>query len=1312
MNKIDTTLLDGLIVGRIDPHIYAFTTNTVPNYLKVGDTYRPVNVRLNEWREHFPNLHHESNWEWIAKTEDGKYFRDFAVHYYLEHIKRYHRLQPDDIEDLPYYSKEFFENATPEDIDAAIIDIEQRASQVGSPYQFYSEDRLPEKKHFSPVETYDPRPNQKDTIEKFKMARAKGRRHLLMYAVMRFGKSFTSMCCATEMDAKVVLIVSAKGDVSDEWMQTVESHVRFADYVFIDSADGKKVEITKNLQQGKRVAVFLTLQDLMGENIKSKHEDLFRNNIDLLIVDETHFGARAEEYGRILRKTNELTATQAAKEYRLSGESTIEDLENGLKLIKELKVDTTLHLSGTPYRILMGSEFKPEDIIAFYQFTDIIDDKEKFDREHCSNDDYKEWDNPYYGFPQMIRFAFNPNESARKLIEQLKEQGKSAQLNELFRPQSISKDNSAEKKHRHFIHEKEILDLLQVIDGSAEDENLLGFLSYDKLKEGKMCRHMVFVLPFCASCDAMEKLLSDNKEQFINLNEYEIVNISGVENTFASTESIKLHIESLENQGKKSITLTVNRMLTGSTVKHWDTMLFLKDVSSPQEYDQAIFRLQNQYVTKYKDEAGDEIKYNMKPQTLLVDFDPNRMFVMQEQKSKIYNVNVNESGNDELEERLRRELEISPIIVLNKGKMGEVVPMDIMNAVREYSANITVMDEACEIPTDFEILNDPNLWDMIKDLEPIDSKKGLEIKPNEGEGESYDIDSDPDEFFVPPTNDGDDDNDTPKANKAEDDDKRDKRLAALFARILFFALLTDDIVRSLQQVIEVIARDKTNQRIARNVGLKFQQLRYLRKHIDPFVLSDLDYKISNTNDLLRDITHAPLERVESALKKFGRLSDSEIVTPAAVADKMVALLPKDAMDNNAKVLDIASKQGEFACALYKYFGADKRKNIYALPTSSLTYEFTYKVFQLLDIPTNNIFSTFNSYDLVGDYNEQHIQLLEKMKFNAIVGNPPYQEMTGVETSQSIPLYDKFTILAKKLSPSYFSLIMPSRWYAGGIGLEQFRDEMLNDTHLQVLFDYQSASDCFSNVNIGGGLCYFLWNKKHNAECEVHNIHRFENNVTHRYLNEFPILVKYNNAIGILHKVKTDEVNNLGSIVSPISPFAIPTTLRGKKDYSSVECIKLYSSRDVTYISPSQITKGMELIDKYKVLLSQLIPGRAGEVASDGTHPVFATTTKVIGRNEVCTHSYIVIGAFDAKETADNLLTYLKTKFLRLLVYTTLSSIHLTKKSFRFVPLQDFTSGSDIDWSKSIPEIDQQLYAKYNLSSDEIAFIEKMIKPME
>lgn len=1330
MTAFNTDILDNLIVGRIEPHIYAFTTNTVPNYLKVGDTYRPVNIRLDEWRDYFPNLEHESDWEWLAKTESGKYFRDFAIHYYLEVIKRYHRLQPADFDRLPYYSREFFENATPKDIDEAIKDIEQYATQTDGSrqYQFYSEERLPEETHFARTECYGTRPNQYFTIQHFVEARESGHKNLLMYAVMRFGKSFTSMCCAAKMQAKVVLVVSAKADVKNEWKKTVESHVLFVDYVFLCSENLREDKaISKKLEEGKKVVVFLTLQDLMGDNIKEKHKDLFCQNIDLLIVDETHFGARAEEYGKILRNVNNLTDAQIRKEQSRSGESTFEDLEKGLSNIKELRVDTTLHLSGTPYRILMGSEFKKDDIVAFYQFTDIIDDKEKWERDHNQqiedeeiNPDtqkpYQDWDNPYYGFPQMIRFAFNPSESARRLIEQLKSDGKSSQLNELFRPQSISKDTTSEKKHRIFVHEKEVLELLRVIDGSAEDENLLGFLDYDKLKEGKMCRHIVMVLPFCASCDAMEKLIGDHKDEFKNLNDYTLVNIAGHESNFDTTEEIKHHIKQLESDGKKTITLTVNRMLTGSTVREWDTMIFLKDVSSPQEYDQAIFRLQNQYVTTYKDESGNTIKYNMKPQTLLVDFDPNRMFFMQEQKSKIYNVNTNERGNDELETRLKRELEISPIIVINKGKIAQVTPTNIMDAVRDYSANRTVMDEATAVPIDFELLKDPNLLEIIKDLDPINNTKGLNIKPNEGDGDDYDEDDSG-------KNDGRDEGGKGNGDNHSDgdDDKRDKRLATFFAQILFYALLTEDSVKSLKEIIESIRRSDNNKRIMRNVGLKFEHLIYLRTNYDPFKLSDFEYQIKNINDLLKDPTYKPLERVGRALKKFGRLSTSEIVTPSQVADNMVALLPEECLNEHSRFLDIASKQGEFACALYKRFGPTIKENIYALPTSSLTYEFTYKVFKLLDIPTKNIIADFNIYDLIGENKETHIQTLKDMNLNIIIGNPPYQDMGGSGGTNDSPIYQYFYMSAKELDPVLGCFITPSRWFAAGRDnlLGDFRKDMLQSGNTRIMVASVDSKRFFPSVEIKGGSCYFLTDYEHTGTCDYTLILDNKEEISAKLdLDKFEILIRDPRIAKIVEHVISqveDEGKMVDSLISSDTPFGIPTKPANNKkqsfgisvDKSEDNEVVLYYIENLVrknaYLSRDKITKNKNDIDKPKVFVPEV--GGSGKDQQVLGIPLYAPAPSV------CSQSYLYT-AFDTEEEALNFLKYLKSKFLRILVSARKITQHATSRVYCFVPAQNFTNNSDIDWSKPISEIDAQLYKKYDLSDEEIRFIESMIKAME
>lgn len=1311
MTSFNTDILDKLIIGRIEPHIYAFTTNTVPNYLKVGDTYRPVNVRLDEWRDYFPNLEHENDWEWLAKTQSGKYFRDFAIHYYLETIKRFHRLQPTDFDNLPYYSKEFFENASSKDVDEAIQDIEQYAALIDGSrqYQFYTEERLPEETHFARVDDYPPRPNQENTIQRFIAARKRRRKNLLMYAVMRFGKSFTSMCCATEMDAKVVLVVSAKADVKNEWKKTVESHVRFADYCFLSSDNLREDKaISKKLEEGKRVVVFLTLQDLMGDDIKRKHKDLFRQKVDLLIVDETHFGARAEEYGKVLRNVNKLTDAQIQKEQSRSKEITFDDLEKGLENIKSLKVNTTLHLSGTPYRILMGSEFKPDDIIAFYQFTDIIDDKEKWDREHQEEN---EWDNPYYGFPQMIRFAFNPSDSARRLMERLKSEGKTTQLNELFRPLSISKDTSSQKKHCQFEHESEVLELLRVIDGSKEDDDLLGFLNYEKLKEGKMCRHIVMVLPFCASCDAMEKLIGDHKDEFKNLNEYTLVNIAGHEGNFDTTEEIKHHIKQLESEGKKTITLTVNRMLTGSTVREWDTMIFLKDVSSPQEYDQAIFRLQNQYVTTYKDDSGNTIKYNMKPQTLLVDFDPNRMFFMQEQKSKIYNVNTNERGNDELETRLKRELEISPIIVINKGKIAQVTPTNIMDAVRDYSANRTVKDEATAVPTDFELLDDPNILDIIKKLDPIDSKKGLNIKPNEGSGDDYDNPDDDD-------NNGASGGEKPTKGSAkaeeDNDDKLDKRLATFFAQILFYALLTDDSVKSLNEVIQSSKRNKNNKRITRNVGLKTDQLKYLQKHINPFVLSDLDYKINNINDLLSDTTHEPLERVERALKKFGRLSTSEIVTPSKVADEMVAVLPKERLGKKSRFLDIASKQGEFACALYKRFGSFIKGNIFALPTSSLTYEFTYKVFKLLGIPTKNIITDFNTYDLIGENKDTHIQTLKDMNFDAIIGNPPYQ---GIAENTSEPAIYHLFMDVSYLVSDITCMITPAKFLFNiGKTPKTWNQKMLEDEHLKVIKYEPNAYNIFKENGGKGGIVITY----HDNKTVFGKIGRFSsqtnlNSVLQKVLTKDfkPINdILYQQTKFNLIELYQDNPNLKESIGSKgkerrltSNIFKLSVFEKTQPNTNYVEIIGLINNiRESRYIPKKYLQTTNSNFDYYKVVLPE----------ANGTGALGETLSSpfVLSPNKGFTQSFISFGKFDALQEAQNVLQYLKTKFLRAMLGTIKTTQHAHSDAWKNIPLQNFSNESDIDWSKPISEIDKQLYAKYGLTEDEVAFIESMIKAME
>lgn len=1307
---LDTGILDKLIIGRVEPHIYAFSTRTVPNYMKVGDTYRPVEQRLNEWRRYFPNL--EKQFAGVAKVDDDTYFRDFAIHRFLENDLHRHRLKPSTFPNLPYYSNEFFEGVTHSDIHCALSDISDSFHNNLPKYQFYKIDksRIPLTYQYRRTETFEPRPNQQDTIDRFKEAVAAGRNNLLMYAVMRFGKSFTAMCCAVEMKARLVVVVSAKADVKQEWKKTVESHFRFEDYVFLDSDSllGSDTVLSDSLEKSNAV-VFLTLQDLCGDEIKRKHWQIFENKFDLLVIDETHYGARAAEYGKVLN----MAGKQLDKELKYVDSS---DNYNNNDTLKHLDARVRIHLSGTPYRILMGDEFSKKDIIAFYQFTDIVRDQEKWNDEHILEDGVREWDNPYFGFPQMVRFALNPNKSSVEKMEAMKRKGITYAFSELLKPESVVKDSSPEARHRKFVHEQEILDLFKAIDGSKDDENLFAFLDYAPIKKGQMCRHMVCVLPYRASCDALAVLLAQKRAEFKNLGEYQIINIAGFdeERRYKDTQSIRSKIKKCEAEGMKTITLTVNRMLTGSTVEEWDTMLFLKDCASPQEYDQAIFRLQNQYVRRLTDKNGEEIRLNMKPQTLLVDFDPGRMFRLQEQKSQIYNVNVEQNGNSRLEQRIADELRISPIIVLNKDKFREVVPADILDAVREYSANKSVADEVSDIPADLSLLADSTILEEISSLSPIDSSKGINLKSVEGDGDDIDI---PDDDSKETDADGGQQPRQNPVDKMTTDERGllEKKLATCYAVILFFAFLTDNRVKSLEEIIAAIDSDDNNRRIARNIGIKKGLLKLILQKGNPFIISKLDYKIQNINTLAHDAVLQGEERINVALKKFERLSDSEIVTPMNLANEMVGILPDD-VDCHSKFLDIASKQGEFARALLLRYGNGVKDNIYSIPTSKLTYEFTRKVYKMLGMPVTNIFYEFNSYDLIDKTKkEEIIKTLSDMKFNVVIGNPPYQVNDGGGTGSSAQaIYNKFIDICRfEFESKYISMIIPSRWMTGGKGLDKFRNSMLGDRRIRVLHDYLNAGQCFPAVAIEGGICYFRWDRDATGKC-VFVSHTSDQSAftKERYLSDdsSDVVIRYAESLSILDKTRT--ANNFSSLVSPRNLFKINIQLLesspvigGYKVFGRFD-----GKRGLMYLSryESKNERALRFLGNWKVFVSKA-DGAAGQLGI----PIPA---RIIGKAElgdcdtICTETFLAIGPFATRIEAENVIKYATTKFFRFLVGTRKLK-NMTQKTYSFVPIQDFTENSDIDWSRSIDEIDSQLYAKYHLTEEETAFIEKMIKPM-
>jgi site-specific DNA-methyltransferase (adenine-specific) len=323
-----------------------------------------------------------------------------------------------------------------------------------------------------------------------------------------------------------------------------------------------------------------------------------------------------------------------------------------------------------------------------------------------------------------------------------------------------------------------------------------------------------------------------------------------------------------------------------------------------------------------------------------------------------------------------------------------------------------------------------------------------------------------------------------------------------------------------------------------------------------------------------------------------------------------------------------------------------------------------------------------------------------MQFDVIVGNPPYQLDTGGSGRQARPIYQNFVAQAQGLEPRYLSMVVPSRWMSGGMGLAEFRREMLESRKIRKIVDFVTEKDAFPGINLNGGVCYFLWDSTHSGDCEFVSVPpggQAEKPVM-RQLDEFDILIRRNEALSIVRKVLDKAEPSFSEGVFPIDPFGFPTNFHGALSQSASKPVKLFGSGKTSWVAKSEVTKNQDSISSWKVLVGQ---------ATDGNEsyplPIWDLKGPFVARpDEICSWTYLVARLAVNEHEAESISRYMRTKFFRFLVWLRKPTQHNKAENFRFVPVQDW----------AIPLSDDYLFSKYKLAKEEIDFIESMIRPME
>ncbi|MCE9236026.1 Eco57I restriction-modification methylase domain-containing protein [Bacteroides thetaiotaomicron] len=1161
------------------------------------------------------------------------------------------------------------------------------------------------------------RPEQQEAIEKTKKQFKKSNQ-MLWNAKMRFGKTLSALQVVKDMDFSRTLILTHRPVVDSGWFEDFGK-------IFYDSPDfayGSKnngdshASLEVRAKQGKcRYVYFASMQDLRGSELVGgnfdKNNEVFATAWDCIIVDEAHEGTQTE-----------------------LGKAVMQELTKANTKI--------LRLSGTPFNLL--DDFKEDEI---YTWDYVMEQRAKasWDLTHFGDP------NPYASLPTMNIYTYDLG----RLLHEFVDEDVAFNFREFFRVNEAG----------NFIHEKDVKAFLSLI--SKEDKDSCYPFANEEYRN--IFRHTLWMLPGVKEARAMSALLQSHPV----FQHFKVVNVAGDGDEDEESKDALAAVEEAigkDPDATRTITLSCGRLTTGVSVKAWTGVFMLSGSynTAASSYMQTIFRVQTPatingrvkeqcYVfdfapdrtlkviaetAKISSKAGKTSGNDRKIMGEFLNFCPiisiegSKMSQfdvpkMLEQLKRVYVERVVRNGFED------KSLYNDELMKLNDLELQE------FDDLKKIIGQTKAMPKTNQVDINNQGLTDEQ-YEELEDLEKKSKKRGKDKQPLTEEE---------------------------KKRLEELKKKKNNREAAIsilrgisirMPLLIYGAELSDE---SQDITIDNFASliDPQSWEEFMPKGVTKQKFNSIKKYYDPEIFCAAGKRIramARAADKLS--VEERIERITDIFSTFRNPDKETVLTPWRVVNMHLGdclggynffekgyettlseprFIDRGEVTANvfapdSHILEINSKSGLYplymAYSIYRTRLKDSlfsvssiedeqriwdkvvAENIFVICKTPMAKSITKRTligFRKAKVNTRYFEDLINQ---IKNKPEHFIKQVDKfitdrtgiknMKINAIVGNPPYQIMDGGAGVSAKPVYNLFVEIAKQIAPNYISMIMPSRWFAGGKGLDSFRESMLSDKRISHIFDYVNAKDCFPTASIGGGVNYILWDVNYKGNCSITTIQGTQRDMEQRPLNQFSVFIRYNSAIHIVHKCQSD--NSFASIVNSRNPFGLSSNIRGEKTGE----IRLITSAGTSWLSKSVIAPTNQLLSKYKILMSKVTAEHAGEPDKKGQFKIISRT-EIIGPNDVCTDSYLIVGASESKLVVENEYKYIQTRFFRFLLMLSVSSINLSSEKFQFIPLQDFTSNSDINWSRSISEIDTQLYAKYGLSEDEISFIESMIKPM-